>query len=68
MTPSQAAAIIGCTPQQVRTLIRTGKLRARRIAAPVNRQGYVYDITPGEARRYARKPQQGGYPRGASRK
>ncbi len=67
MTPSQAAKVIGCTPGQVRTLIRTGKIQARMNLVPNPYGGYYYDIKPHEVRRYA-KTKTGGWPRGQSRK
>jgi len=66
MTPKKAAAVIGCSPQQVRTLIRNGMLRARMIKTDCN-PGYRYDVTSKEAQRYRDQPQGRGYPRGRKR-
>ncbi len=64
MTPTEAAKIIGCTPQQVRTLIRTKKIKAKRIKYP---GGYYYQIERREAIRYRDIPQTSGFPRGQKR-
>lgn len=63
MTPRQAAAIIGCSPQQVRTLIRTGKIKATKRPTPTF-PGYCYSVSRREAERYRDKPQIKGWPRG----
>jgi len=71
MTPTEASTIIGCSPQQVRTLIRTGTLKARKTQRRKDRNGnwqYSYSISESEAQRYAEKPQTKGFPRGQSRK
>ncbi len=65
MTATEAAKIIGCTPQQVRTLIRTKKIKAKRIKYP---GGYYYQIQRREALRYRNTPQTCGFPRGQKRK
>jgi len=65
MTPTQAAKVIGCSPGQVRTLIRTGKIQATVYAMP---GGIYYDITPREVNRYKTQPQKQGWPRGQSRR
>ncbi len=65
MTATEAAMLIGCTPQQVRTLIRTKKIKAKRIKYP---GGYYYQIQKREALRYHNKPQTCGFPRGKARK
>ena len=70
MKPTEAAKIIGCSPQQVRTLIRQGKLRARRVKTDTDRNGkrlYVYHLTKDQVVRYAALPQTRGYPRGVPR-
>lgn len=64
MTPTQAAKIIGCTPGQVRTLVRAGKIGATKTKQP---GGYYYEITPQEVKRYS-KIVNGGWPRGKKRK
>ena len=64
MTPSQAADVIGCSPQQVRTLIRIGKLCARKVVTRNNQHGYRYEISRKEAERYRNTPQGRGRPRG----
>ncbi len=61
MTPVEAAAVIGCSPQQVRYLIRTEKLSAIRLPIP---GGFVYAIQKCEVLRYRDNPQHGGWPRG----
>ena len=67
MTPTQAAKIIGCSPQQVRTLCRKGVIKASRIRIPWS-GGHYYDITEKEARRYRDEPINQGFPRGKKRK
>ncbi len=64
MTPAQAAKVIGCNASQVRTLIRKGKLKARRVTMP---GGYYYELQLQDVRRYA-KTKTSGWPRGQSRK
>lgn len=69
MTPKEAAAIIGCSPQHVRTLIRQGKIKARQVSMPgFGSAGYIYYISEKEAARVAAIPQSGGYPRGRKRR
>jgi hypothetical protein len=67
LTPSQAAEVIGCSPQQVRTLIRVGRLRARRVSTRNNQHGYRYTIALHDAELYRDTPQPKGYPRGRKR-
>lgn len=70
MTPGQAAKIIGCSAQQVRTLIRTGKIQATKIDATFADVGYPYfwDITEAEAiRARDRKTDGRGWPKGKRR-
>jgi len=64
MTPSEAARVIGCTPGQVRHLIRIGTLRASRVRRP---GGYCYDLHRPAVVRYRDRPQTHGFPRGAKR-
>jgi hypothetical protein len=66
MTPTEAAKLIGCTPQQVRTQIRRGVICARRVAL-AGTSRYCWDIHPQEVARYRDKPQPCGFPRGQSR-
>ena len=66
MTPKEASEIIGCSPQQVRTLIRSGKLRATKIKAPGGR--HSYDLSKRVVNKYRDQPQSCGYPRGKRRK
>ena len=61
MTPTQAAQIIGCSPSQVRTLIRKKKIKATRRSMP---GGYYYDVSVSEAERYRDTEQTQGWPRG----
>ena len=67
MTPRQAAKIIGCCTSHVRTLIRKGKLQAKKIAALYDPTGYYYEVSLTEAKRYRDLPQTKGFPRGQSR-
>jgi len=68
MTPRQAAQIIGCSPQQVRTLIRAGVLKARPIPSANNPAGYEWQVPRSEALRYAGAKPKRGWPRGKPRK
>ncbi len=61
MTPTQAAKLIGCSPQQVRTLIRTGRLKATHLPSHYRCK---YAISKAEAKRYRDAPQKQGWPRG----
>ncbi len=63
MTPAQAAVIIGCCKQQVRTLIRNGKLKAARRRSRNNQHGYIYIISREEAVKYRDRPIGRGRPR-----
>lgn len=67
MSPSEAAAVIGCTTNQVRYLIRTKKLKARKKPTADNQHGYVYEVDARSVKSYANKPQGKGYPRGQAR-
>lgn len=68
MKASQAASLIGCTTQHVRTLIRSGRLKARKVPTDLVPTGYCYDLDDSDVRRYANEPQARGFPRGGSRK
>ncbi len=68
MTPRKAAAIIGCSIGQVRTLVRKGRLRATRVPCETNQHGYRISVDAASVRRYAEQPQAKGFPRGATRK
>jgi len=64
VTATEAAALIGCSPAQVRVLIRTGKIKAIKRKMP---GGYYYVVSVAEAKRYRDTPQKhGGWPRGQS--
>ncbi len=65
MTPTEAAAVIGCHPRYVRTLIRKGKLAAKPLPTAC---GYVWEIDRAEAERFRDQPQPKGYPRGVPRR
>lgn len=65
MTPSEAAKYIGCSPQHVRTLIRTKKIRAKRHKII---GGFCYEVSLAEANRYRRLAFTNGWPRGQERK
>ena len=69
MSPKEAAEIIGCSPQHVRHLARTGKIKAK--VLPVHRSGFIsfeYNILRSAALAYRDRPTHGGYPRGNKRK
>jgi len=68
MTTKEAAEVIGCSPQQVRTLIRTGKLRATKNPSKNNQFGYEYAITKRTAERHRDNGPTRGWPRGTPRK
>jgi len=63
MTAKEAACVIGCSPQQVRVLIRKGAIQATRRKMP---GGYYYDVSQVEAERYRDTEQTKGWPRGQS--
>ena len=71
LTPSQAAIIIGCSAQNVRTMIRAKKLKAKSIPVTTNRHGHVWLITQTEAERVRDLRPAGnigrGRPRGVTR-
>lgn len=70
LTPKEAAVVVGCSPQQIRTLIRKGTLKAKKVNRWKDSNGdwrYSYAISASEARRYAREPQTRGFPRGKKR-
>ena len=67
LSPRQAAAIIGCSPQHVRTLIRAGTLPATTRETQSNRHGYEYRVKSADAKRYRDVPQGKGFPRGQKR-
>lgn len=72
MTPTQAAKEIGCSPQYLRDLIRTGKVKAKKVFDEhfTNRQtgavGFYYWITDKEVARIKAMP--GRSTRGKRRK
>jgi excisionase family DNA binding protein len=65
MTAKEAAKVIGCSSQQVRHLIKVGKIRAEKYEIP---GGFYYDISQKEVERYRDIEQRGGWPRGQSYK
>lgn len=66
MRPSEAAAVVGCTPHQIRNLVRTGILEASK--QPDGYGGYVYVLDEKAVQDYADQPQKKGWPRGQKRK
>lgn len=68
VTTGKAAKIIGCSPQQVRTLVRNGKLEAIKEESPNSRTGYVHMVSLNAVRAYRRTNQSKGWPRGKRRK
>ena len=69
MTPREAAELIGCSPQHVRTLVRAGKLPATRKPTDCNQHGYRLVITRRDAQRFRDTPRRGpGRPRGSKNK
>ena len=67
MTPVEAAAVIGCHPRHVRTLVQRGRLQARRQPTKANRHGYILVLHAEGVRRYAATEQSQGWPRGVKR-
>ena len=66
LTPTQAAAVIGCTPDNVRKMIRKGELNAVEVRIP---GGWYYAIKPADAERIRdNPPTQRGTPRGSKRR
>ena len=65
MTTKQAAVVIGCNPSQVRYLIRSGTIKAKKKL--ITGGGYSYTITQREAERFRDTEQTGGWPRGQNR-
>jgi hypothetical protein len=64
MTVSETAAYAGLSPQQVRKLIREGKVSAtKKKAANVNQLGFVYFVSVREAERLRTQPYTTGRPR-----
>ena len=60
MIPKEAAVVIGCTTRHVCLLCQTGKLKAKRKSTPLVAAGYVWNISPAEARRFRdNRPQRG---------
>jgi len=68
MTPSQAASLIGCTPSQVRWMIRNGKLKAEKRKTINNQHGFEYVVLKRDAERIKNKYEEGhvGKPRGTT--
>lgn len=69
ITTKQAAVIIGCSVQHVRSLVRTNKLPATKVPLLLYRgvTQYQYQILKTEAEQFARHKQTVGYPRGKGR-
>lgn len=67
LTPKEAAAVIGCSSDHVRNLIRAGKIEASKIKSENNQHGYVWRIEMKEAKRFANEKQSIGWPRGKTR-
>ena len=68
LTTNQAAAVIGCSPQQVRVLVRQGKLKHRRKKSAKNPVGYDLEIEQPSAKAYSKTIPKRGWPRGQKRK
>lgn len=68
VTSKEAAEIIGCSPQQVRTLIRNGKIPAKRKKNERNPAGYDLVILRTEAEKYSQTVPRRGWPRGIKRR
>lgn len=68
ITTNEAARIIGCSPQQVRTLARKGKLIWTKKESARNPKGYDMRIDKKDAERYAKTVPKQGWPRGVKRR
>lgn len=68
VTTNQAAAIIGCSPQQVRTLVRKGTLPSERVPSKRNPTGYDIRVPKSAAQAYSKRVPRRGWPRGVKRK
>lgn len=66
MTPREASVKIGCSPQHVRTLIRTKKMEATKLPLR-GRKGHEYDVSAKEVQRIKRFKPTKGWKRGRSR-
>lgn len=62
MTPKEAATVINCGVAHVRSLVRSGKLRAKKL--PIEGGGYYYEINSKDVAAYANRPVTRGRPRG----
>ena len=67
ITTNQAAIIIGCSPQQVRTLIRKGKIKAEKKKDVRNPAGYNLEVDKESVKLYAKTIPRQGWPRGVPR-
>lgn len=68
MTPKKAAEVIGCSISQIKYLIKTKQLKARKVKTETNRHGYCWDIHHSSVNKYAKSQQSKGWPRGKERK
>lgn len=66
LTTNEAAKIIGCSIQHVRTMIRSNKLNATKHPLPT--YGFYYTVPREEAERVRDMGQTTGFPRGARRR
>ncbi len=60
MTPKEAAALVGCSPEHLTLLTRRGKIKA-------TRHGRSYIVNRRSAQAYADREQTRGFPRGRKR-
>lgn len=68
ITSKEAANIINCTPQHIRTLVRQGRLKAIKKPSTRNPSGYDYQVIKDSAKLYAKTVPLRGWPRGVSRR
>lgn len=67
MNPREASEILGCSISHIRNLIRSKKLKYKKVPDKNNRHGYVYDIPNVEVNRLKVNPSNRGWPRGKKR-
>ncbi len=61
----EAAKLIGCSPSQVRVLLRSGKIKGQKWSTEI---GEYWTVNKHSTEQYRDTQQHGGYPRGRKRK
>lgn len=67
LSTKEAAKLIGCSVNQVRHLVRKGKLKAKRVSSKRNPAGYDLQISQLSAKAYSKRIYARGWPRGVRR-